>query len=69
MEKRTAFYRDLYFEAMIQAGYNNYLSPMLREVVLETADELYLERLEEMFDGTEFRIGRLARKWQPSLAA
>ena len=69
MDNRNEIYRSLCREALLEAGYHGYLSPYLRDVVLETADELYLEKLEEEHNGRKPRMGRLAQKWLPSLAA
>ena len=61
-------FRSLRNEALLQAGYERCLSPEMKEVVLETADEIYEDLLEDYEPAELSRNRRDANHWRPSLS-
>ena len=63
-----ALFRSLRNDALLQAGYARCLSPEMIEVVLEVADEIYDELLEENVPAELAKNRRAANHWRPSLS-
>ena len=61
-------FRSLRNDALLQAGYERNLSPAMKEVVLEVADEIYDELLEDYVPAEIARNRRNANHWRPSLS-
>ena len=63
-----ALFRSLRNDALLQAGFVQNLSSAMKEVVLEVADEIYDELLEENVPAELARNRRDANHWRPSLS-
>jgi hypothetical protein len=70
MTTRSNQFRSLREQALHQAGYyEDLFSPAMQTVVLETADEVYEDLLEECVELSRSSDSRLARSYRPSLSA
>ena len=63
-----ALFRSLRNDALLQAGFTQNLSPEMREVVLETADEIYEDLLDDYEPAELSQIRSAANQWRPSLS-
>ncbi|MEY4566767.1 MAG: hypothetical protein RLY14_1737 [Planctomycetota bacterium] len=68
MRSNTIF-RELRIEAMLEAGYTKNMSPSVRRVVLDVADELYEEKINELFGERMRTTTRTALRYRPSFDA
>ena len=72
MTNNSDQFRCLQEQALFQAGYyhdQDRFSPAMQTVVLETADEVYEDLLEECVELYRPSDNRLARSYRPSLSA
>jgi len=72
MTNNSDQFRCLQEQALFQAGYyhdQGLFSSAMRTVVLETADEVYEDLLEECVELYRSSDSRLARSYRPSLSA
>jgi hypothetical protein len=70
MTNNSDQFRCLQEQALFQAGYyQDRFSSAMRTVVLETADEVYEDLLEECVELSRSSDSRLARSYRPSLSA
>jgi hypothetical protein len=67
--RSDAIFRQLRIEAMLEAGIQKAMSSSVRRVMLEVADELYEEKINEL-SGERLRShSRTARRFRPSFDA